>query len=194
MELRRFRDWLEREQLGYWQMQVKRRHEAMMMARTELHRRKITQANSDAVSDTEQKEALREWQRKLHAAEQKLELVKRLIPQLHHAIADYHAHSQPLGDHLTGGFEVSLARLSRMIESLEAYLTMAPPSTASASTHSEPGAFARSGVEKESDIDPATGSFQTPDAESRGSRSPDDAPSASITTFPGGSAPQEDPS
>ena len=40
MELRRTRDWLERDQLSYWQMQVKRRHEAMMMARTELHRRR----------------------------------------------------------------------------------------------------------------------------------------------------------
>ena len=60
MELRRTRDWLERDQLSYWQMQVKRRHEAMMMARTELFRRKISQQGSDAVSDTEQKEALRE--------------------------------------------------------------------------------------------------------------------------------------
>ena len=39
MELKRMRDWLERDQLSYWQMQVKRRHEAMMMARTELYRR-----------------------------------------------------------------------------------------------------------------------------------------------------------
>ena len=54
----RTRDWLERDQLSYWQMQVKRRHEAMMMARTELFRRKISQQGSDAVSDTEQKEAL----------------------------------------------------------------------------------------------------------------------------------------
>ncbi len=40
MELKRMRDWLERDQLSYWQMQVKRRHEAMMMARTELFRRR----------------------------------------------------------------------------------------------------------------------------------------------------------
>src|SRR3974377_1060061 len=80
MELKRMRDWLERDQLGYWQMQVKRRHEAMMMARTELHRRKISQQGSDAVSDTEQKEALREAQRRLHMAEEKVEIVKKLIP------------------------------------------------------------------------------------------------------------------
>ncbi len=41
MELRRMRDWLERDQLGYWQAQVKRRNEELMQARADLHRRKI---------------------------------------------------------------------------------------------------------------------------------------------------------
>src|SRR5437588_12793112 len=65
MELRRTRDWLERDQVSYWQMQVKRRHEAMMNARTELFRRQISQQGSEAKSDTEQKEALREAPRRL---------------------------------------------------------------------------------------------------------------------------------
>ena len=42
MELKRDARLAEHDQLGYWQMQVKRRHEAMMMARTELHRRKFS--------------------------------------------------------------------------------------------------------------------------------------------------------
>ena len=54
-------------------------------------------------------------------------LVKKLIPQLHHAIAEYHSHSQPLGDHLSGGFERSLAVLERMASSLEAYLATHGP-------------------------------------------------------------------
>jgi hypothetical protein len=65
MDLRRMRDFLERDQLGYWQMQVKRRNEEVMQARSDLHRRKISQQGSDAVSDTEQKEALREAMRRL---------------------------------------------------------------------------------------------------------------------------------
>lgn len=127
MELKRMRNWLERDQLSYWQMQVKRRHEAMMMARTELHRRKLSQQGSDAISDTEQKEALRDAQRKLHAAEEKVETVKRLIPVFHHAAAEYMSCATPLADHLTGGMDRTLTSLARMVESLESYLAMAPP-------------------------------------------------------------------
>ncbi len=128
MDCRRMRDFLERDQLGYWQMQIKRRNEEVMQARADLHRRKITQQGSDAVSDTEQKEALREAMRRLRVAEEKVALIKRLIPQLHHAIAEYHSHSQPLGDHLTGGFERSLAVLERMILALESYVATQAPS------------------------------------------------------------------
>src|SRR6516162_7801303 len=83
MELRRMRDWLERDQLGYWAAQIKRRHEELMQARADLHKRKISQQGSDAVSDAEQKEALREAQKRLRIAEEKVELIKKkLIPFL----------------------------------------------------------------------------------------------------------------
>ena len=127
MELRRMRDWLERDQLGYWQAQIKRRQEEMMQARADLHRRKISQQGSDSVSDADQKEALREAQRRLRVAEEKVALIKKLIPTLHHAIAEYHSHSQPLGDHLSGGFERSLGGLEKMTMALEAYLATAVP-------------------------------------------------------------------
>lgn len=128
MELRRTRDWLERDQLGFWQSQVKKRSEDLMQARADLHKRKISQQGSDAVSDAEQKEALRDAQRRLRAAEEKVMLIKRLVPFLHHAIDEYHSHSQPLGDHLSGGFERSLATIERMVLSLEAYLATTAPS------------------------------------------------------------------
>ena len=128
MELKRMRDWLERDQLGYWQMQVKRRHEAMMAARTELHRRKVSQQGSDAVSDTEQKEVLREAQRRLRVAEEKVEVVKKLIPIFHHTMSEYTARANPLADHLSGGVDRSLGSLEKMIESLEAYLSLQAPS------------------------------------------------------------------
>ena len=80
-----------------------------MQARADLHRRRSASRAATPVSDTEQKETLREATRRLQVAEEKVALIKRLIPQLHHAIAEYHSHSQPLGDHLTGGFERSLA-------------------------------------------------------------------------------------
>ena len=98
-----------------------------MQARADLHRRQLSQQGSDAVSDADQKEALREAQKRLRVAEEKVALVKRLIPQLHHAIDEYHSHSQPLGDHLSGGFEKSMATLEKMIVALESYLALRAP-------------------------------------------------------------------
>jgi hypothetical protein len=140
MELRRTRDWLERDQLGFWMAQVKRRQEAVAEARTALHRRKLSQQGSDAVSDAEQKEALREAQRRLAVAEEKVAIVKKLIPFLQHAIDEYHSHSQPLSDHLTGGFEKSVFALEKMISSLEAYLALKAPSAPQYGSAVETGA------------------------------------------------------
>jgi hypothetical protein len=144
MELRRMRDWLERDQLGYWQSQIKKRQEDLMQARADLHKRKISQQGSDAVSDAEQKEALRDATRRLRVAEEQLAKVKRLVPVLHHAIDEYHSHSQPLGDHLSGGFEKSLFILAKMIDSLEAYLALSAPTAPSLGSLQETGPSAAS--------------------------------------------------
>ena len=156
MDLRRMRDWLERDQLGYWQMQVKRRNEEVMQARSDLHRRKITQQGSDAVSDSEQKEALREAQRRLRVAEEKVALIKRLIPVLERAVAEYHSHSQPLGDHLAGGFERSLGTLERMITALDAYLATAVPTAPRVETATESAAPTAAGGARSTGATPTT--------------------------------------
>jgi hypothetical protein len=121
MDLRRVRDWLVREQSMYWQTQVKKRTEQVSMARTELHRRRLSQQNSDAISDTEQKENLRIAQRRLEEAEDKVARVKKWIPILEHAIAEYNSAAQPLGDRLTGQFQNSLALLERTITAIYDY-------------------------------------------------------------------------
>jgi hypothetical protein len=128
-EIRQTRNWLQRDQLSYWQAQVKRRTEDVSTARTELHRRKLSQQGSDAISDTEQKENLRAAQRRLEEAERKVALVKKWAPVLEHAISEYHSAAQPLGDRLTGALVSSMALLDRMVKSLESYLAVAPPVT-----------------------------------------------------------------
>jgi hypothetical protein len=108
-------------------MQVKRRQEEVMNARTELARRKIAAQGSDTISDTEQKEKLREAQRRLRVAEEKVAVVKRLIPELQRTIAEYKSCASPLGDHLGGGMEKSIHRVGMMIKSLENYLALRAP-------------------------------------------------------------------
>jgi len=132
MELKKFRDWLEREQLAYWQMQVKKRQEMLMEARAALHKKQLSAGKNSSVSDSEEKENVRIVTRLLRVAEEKVVLVKKLIPQFHHAVAEYHSNSQPLGDHMSAGFERSLGRMTGMIDALERYLALQAPDTASA--------------------------------------------------------------
>ena len=146
MEVRRTRDWLSRDQLTYWQAQVKKRNELLSMARTELYRRRLSQQGSDAISDTEQKEAVRIAQRRLEAAEQRVALIKKWIPVLEHAISEYHASSQPLGDRLTGSLINSLTLLDRLVGTLESYLATVPPPAPSFQPETDLGSGALSVV------------------------------------------------
>jgi hypothetical protein len=127
MEIRQIRNWLLRDQLTFWQSQIKRSQERVSMARADLFRRKISQSNSDAISDTEQKEAVREAERRLREAEEKVITIKKWIPILEHALSEYRSQSQPLGDRLSGRFAATLNLLERMLDTLDAYLAMAPP-------------------------------------------------------------------
>jgi hypothetical protein len=164
MEIRRTRDWLQRDQLSYWQTQIKRRNQEVSEARTELHRRRLSQANSDAISDTEQKENLRIAQRRLEEAEDKVQRIKRWIPVFEHAIAEYHSASQPLGDRLTGALLKSLLVLDRMVASLEQYLATAPPETPEIpipGTATGPAATVSTAPER-SEADPAPARVTTP--------------------------------
>jgi hypothetical protein len=148
MEIRQTRNWLERDQVAYWKAQVKRCHEQIAESRTELHRRRLSQTNSDAISDADQKEALRMAQRRLHDAEEKVERIKKWIPVLEHALSEYHSQAQPLGDRLSGSLVASLAMLERMITALDEYTAIKAPAapvlppTESGSTSTE---TARSG-------------------------------------------------
>jgi hypothetical protein len=188
MELRRMRDWLERDQLGYWQSQIKKRQEDLMQARADLHKRKISQQGSDAVSDAEQKEALRDATRRLRVAEEQLAKVKRLVPVLHHAIDEYHSHSQPLGDHLSGGFEKSLFTLEKMIGSLEAYLALAAPTAPSLGSLHETGpSAASSGSSSAGESASVTSSADTPsEANGGGNNVAANPPGTAETVAPAG--------
>jgi hypothetical protein len=128
MEIRQVRNWLERDQYTYWTSQVKRSKEKIAEARTELNRRRLSQSNSDAVSDSDQKEALRIAKQRLEAAEDKVERIKRWGPVLEHALSEYHSQSQPLSDKLSGGLVGTLAMLERMIVALEEYMALEAPS------------------------------------------------------------------
>jgi hypothetical protein len=140
-ELRRTSDWLTHEQRLYWTAEVRRRGQDVADARSALQRKELGHATDTSVED----KALRIARARLAEAEEKVEIVRRWLPEMQRASHEYRSQAYPLGDMISGDLENALAKLSRMIESLENYLRLQAPSTPQTSPagySSSPGATA----------------------------------------------------
>jgi hypothetical protein len=128
-DLSRTMEWLTNEQRLYWQTEIKRANEMLSRARTELHRKKLGGFGEHKPDTTVEEKRLRTAKERLELCEEKLETVKRWIPELQHAAQEYRTQSQPLADMLEGDFRRALGKLDRMLDAIEAYLSLQAPST-----------------------------------------------------------------
>jgi len=128
MELRRTVQWLQHDRRAYWQEQIKRRREQVAIARAEVFRRKLATRADYTPAYSEQKELLRKAEASLRDAEIRANLVKKWEPALQQAILEYHGSTRRISDLASGDVPRALIVLERMIEALEAYLRVAPPS------------------------------------------------------------------
>jgi hypothetical protein len=145
MQIRRALDWLQHDRLMYWQREIKRGHQAIMQARSDLHRKNLSRATGNVPDVSVEKEALRLAQHRLREAEQKVERVRKWVPAFQHAVAEYQGQARPLGDMMSGDLARSLALLDRMLSALDAYLTTAPPTTSRRDLAAIAGAAATAG-------------------------------------------------
>ena len=127
-EVRRTLRWVEEERPVYWQEQIKKRRELVAMARADVFRRNIQKRADYNPAMSEQKEALRKAEASLQDAEKRLVMVRKWQPTLRHAVLEYHASVQRLKDLAAGDVPSGVNLLTRIIDALEAYLQVAPPS------------------------------------------------------------------
>lgn len=139
MEVRRVTRWLQDEQGMYWQGELKRRKEKVSQARAELSRRKMSGMHGHSSSHSEQRDLVEEAQKRLREAEIRAEKVKKWIPALQQAVLEYHSTSRRLEGLVSGELPRAMAQIERVLDALEAYLNVAPPSGAQAAP---PGAGA----------------------------------------------------
>ncbi len=147
MEARRTVQWLQQDRRFYWQDQIKRRREHVALARSELFRRQLAKTPEYSPSCSEQKENLRKAEERLHEAEMRAALVKKWEPALQQAVLEYHGSIRRIKDLSSGDVPRAMVRLSRMIDALEAYLRVAPPSGSSSGSGSVSGPGATSPLE-----------------------------------------------
>ena len=168
MEVRRTTDWLVRGQAMYWQAEIKKSQMALQEALAALSRRRISQQGG-TINDAEQKEAVRNAKRRLQNAEDKLRVVKKWIPVLQHAVAEYHARVHPLGDMAAGELQRALFLLDNMVTALDAYTKINPPPRIAAPAPADAARPAGSGAAAGAPGSAAAGSPDAiPEAESNG--------------------------
>lgn len=127
-EVRRTMRWLQEERPYYWQEQIKRRREQVALAKSELFRRQLQKRPDYTPPMSEQKENLRKAEASLQDAEKRLAMVRKWQPLYKQAVLEYHASIQRLKDLSAGDVPRAVNLLSRMIDALEAYVRVTPPS------------------------------------------------------------------
>jgi hypothetical protein len=127
-EVRRTVRWLTEERPVYWVEQIKRRREQVAMAKAEVFRRSLQKRPDYTPPMTEQLENLRKAESNLQDAEKRLVLVRKWQPQLKQAVLEYHASVQRLKDIAAGDMPRAANLMEKLIDALEAYLRVAPPS------------------------------------------------------------------
>ena len=127
-QARRAQVWLEREQAGHWQMQIRKRQEALNQARIALLQKQSRQeADGGRASCIEERQTLALAQRRLDEANRKLANVQRWIPKLDREVQAYRGAVQGMGTAVDVDVPRALARLDKMAEALDDYVAVAPP-------------------------------------------------------------------
>jgi hypothetical protein len=135
MELDRFVEWLEQDQVGYWKNEVRRAEAKVSEAKVDLHRaRSATIDPEHTPSCLQEQKVLETAKRRLMENEEKLQVVKRWIPALRIAVQDYQTQIAPLVNYLTYEHARGLNFLRHLVERLEDYLAVAPPTQPSPMT------------------------------------------------------------
>lgn len=130
MEARRTYDWITHEQHAMWQRQMQVRRDELVQAKADLTRRRMQRTEGYVPDDTEQKKAVARAQRRIEEAEEKIENIRLWRVRLQQALNEYEGQARQLSNLLEGDPPPSVALVNRMIEALEAYLLVAPVSTA----------------------------------------------------------------
>ena len=127
-EVRRTAQWLQQDRPYYWQEQIKRRREAVASAKSEVFRRQLQKKPDYTPSMSEPVENLRRAEASLADAEKRLINVRKWQTLFNQAVLEYHGSVQRLKDLAASDIPRAVNALVRMIDALEAYLQVAPPS------------------------------------------------------------------
>jgi hypothetical protein len=173
-DVQRTLQWLREDRYRYWKIQVQRANDKYVQAKLTLKRKQIMdRALAGAPgSCIDEKKALQKAEARLREAEHKFKRVKVWTLQIEKELSDYRGGVQGLANALDTDIPNARARLDKMFDSLEAYVTLAPPEAPRITETAEASVFRLlTGNEVVGRVDPAEVARalrdRTPGAETR---------------------------
>jgi hypothetical protein len=129
MQAQRAVDWICIEQAGYWKTEVRRAADGVNQAMKDLqHCRTFKKVGNNEPSCIEEKKALEKAKKRLARAEQKAEAVRRWTPVVRQQLQETGVRMTRFREVIDLDCPKAVARLERMLRSLDHYAHTATPS------------------------------------------------------------------
>jgi hypothetical protein len=126
-DINRVSSWLNQDRPAYWKRQVRLQEEGVIKIKTDIMRKRIIAAPEPA-SVVEEEKQLDRAKIKLEHAQKRFAAVKRWGPVWDREALLYKTSTHGLTEYLHRDVPTAVARLERMMTSLEEYTRIAPPS------------------------------------------------------------------
>ncbi|NLE58961.1 MAG: hypothetical protein GX616_11410 [Planctomycetes bacterium] len=145
-EIQRTGLWLKNEQLRYWKSQIVSRSELFTRAKIALNQKKLTKTPLGGhYSCVDEEKAVQLARRRLEEAQTKLGNVQKWNRRLDEEVFEYKGQVQALGRMVDSEVPAAIARLDRMIESLESYMSLKSAAGEDVDLHAAFASVARGG-------------------------------------------------
>ena len=130
-DIQRTLTWLTEDRRRHWKNQIRLRQERYVQAKLALKRKGIFDIALAGMrsSAIDEKKALAIAERQLREAERRLARTQSWMLRIEKELSDYRAATQGLSGAIDMDIPNARARLEKMVESLEAYVALAPPET-----------------------------------------------------------------
>lgn len=123
--------WLDRDRVGHWTRQIRRRQELVVRAKSELYRKQTqSSAKGGRAGDSDERHNLQRAERHLEEAHHRLKTTKTWIRRLDRERSLYKAAVSPFATAVDHDLPHAVAMLHKMSENLEAYTSMPAPELA----------------------------------------------------------------
>lgn len=128
-EIQRTTVWLNEDRRRHWKNEVRLRTEQQVQAKLALKRKGVFDLalTGGRTSAIDEKKALAKAERRLQEARRRLAHTQAWILRIDKELSDYRAASAGLTSAIEADIPNARARLEKMVESLEAYVALAPP-------------------------------------------------------------------